>query len=106
MSTRCRRDAPWRAHEQRIIECGTKLAQRHAHCGLAHAELLRGAADAGLVVEREHDEQEIEIEFHCRRHSARRAHYSKTNGLYSPSLFESQISIIREGVLYSNTESR
>ena len=59
---RRRDDAARAADEQRIVERLAQPAQRLADRGLAHPELSRGAADAQLVVQRDRDGQQIEIQ--------------------------------------------
>ena len=68
MRPRRRRHAARRTNEQRVIERRAHPAQRHAHGRLTHAELLRGAAHAELVVERERNGHQIEIELIHRVH--------------------------------------
>jgi hypothetical protein len=62
MRTRSRDDPARSANEERVIECLAKTSQRVAHCGLAHAQPSRRTTDTQLVVERNRDRQQIEIE--------------------------------------------
>ena len=68
-------DPARRAHEQRVVKRCAHLAQRHADRRLTHAERLRRATDAQLVVQREGDRQKIEIDFV--QHGFLRDSYSK-----------------------------
>jgi hypothetical protein len=57
------RDASRRPDEHGIVERLPHLAQGHADCRLAHAQVARRAADTELIVEGERDGQQIQIEF-------------------------------------------